>query len=192
MINPLPPDRRSYSSLFRTTQVLKVPVTLFIPPSSTYSNASSTRSNAYAPSPLPPSPRPTHYNLCTTCSTLGGNIQSASPPLLRHDGALSSGRTYLWPAHMLERNHWCQMCRLVWGTMVPFVRKLVGSGEGPMDAVMGVPRQSEDGAAGAGGKGQRWIELIAMVHKDTLDNRDQRGSGMVVSLIFFLFFSFWL
>jgi hypothetical protein len=32
--------------------------------------------------------------------------------------------------------------------------------------------------------GGRWIELIAMVYKNTMDNQDERGSGQVVRTVY--------
>lgn len=112
--------------------------------------------------------------LCNICETRG-NVKNVDP-LAIGDGTVEdapeTGRTYLWSTPILQRNHRCSLCRLVWRTLRPYFRKLLN--DGPPDAVMGLHRSVEPGGA-------RWIELIAMVFKNTLDNQDQRGSGQVVS-----------
>ena len=159
MANPLPPDRRGYGSLFRTSEVMKVPARFLLP------------YPASLPNPHDDMLQETLCNICETC----GNVKN-SDPLARGDEALEdapeTGRTYLWSTPMLERNHRCPMCRLVWRTMLPYFRKLLN--DGPPNAVMGLNRSVESG-------GGRWIELVPMVYKHTLDNQDQRGSGQVVS-----------
>jgi hypothetical protein len=71
--------------------------------------------------------------------------------------------------------------------VLPYIRKLTAEDEvqGPPNAVMGLNRRSDERSGGEG-EGARWIELIAMVYKNTLDNQDQRGSAQVVSTILVL------
>jgi hypothetical protein len=161
MTNPLPPDRRGYGSLFRTFQVMKVPARFLIPYPSSFPNVHDDL---------------LQDTLCNICETRG-NVKNFDP-LAMGDGTLEdapeTGRTYLWSIPMLERNHRCSMCRLVWRTMLPYFRKLLN--DSPPIAVMGLNKSVEPGCT-------RWIELIAMVFKNTLDNKDQHGSGQVVSTI---------
>lgn len=159
MANPLPPDRRGYGSLFRTSEVMKVPARFLVP----------------LPAGTPnPHDEFLQETLCDICENRG-NVKNSNQ-LATGDGALEdapeTGRTYLWSTPMLERNHRCPMCRLVWRTIRPYFRKLLK--DCPPNAVMGLNRSVETG-------GSRWIELIPMVYKHTLDNQNQRGSGLVVS-----------
>lgn len=161
MANPLPPDRRGYGSLFRTSKVMKVPARFLIPYPASFPN---------------PHDDLLQDTLCNICETRG-NVKNVDP-LATGDGALEdapeTGRTYLWSTPMLERNHRCSLCRLVWRTMLPYFRKLLN--DGPPNAVMGLHQSVQPG-------GTRWIELIAMVFKNTLDNQDERGSGQIVSTV---------
>ena len=164
MANPLPPDRRGYGSLFRTSEVMKVPAQLLIPYPASFPNAHD---------------HLLQDTLCNICETRG-NVKNADP-LATGDEALEdapeTGRTYLWSLPMLERNHRCSLCRLIWRTMLLYFRKSMNGS--PPHAVMGLNQSVEPG-------GSRWIELIAMVFKTTMDNQDQRGSGQVVSTFFIL------
>jgi hypothetical protein len=60
----------------------------------------------------------------------------------------------------------------VWRTFQPFYEKLRESG--PPNAVLGYHSEKIHGEP-------RWVEIIAMVFRNTLDNQDMRGSGDVVS-----------
>jgi hypothetical protein len=159
MANPLPPDPRGFGSLFRTFEVMKVDARFLAPYPASIPNA-----HNYL----------LQDTLCSICETRG-NVKNVHP-LALGDGTLEdapeSGRTYLWSTPMLQRNHRCSLCRLVWRTMRPYFVKL--SKDDAPNAVMGLNMSVEPG-------GNRWIELIAMVFKNTLDNQDQRGSGKVVS-----------
>jgi hypothetical protein len=161
MANPLPPDRRGYGSLFRTSNVMKVPAQFLISYSASFPNAQDDL---------------LQDTLCNICETRG-NVKNFDP-LAMGEGTLEdapeTGRTYLWSTLMLERNRRCPLCRLVWRTMLPYFRELLN--DGPPNAVIGLHKSVEPG-------GTRWIELVAMVIKNTLDNQDQRGSGQVVSSI---------
>jgi len=112
--------------------------------------------------------------LCATCETRG-NVKNVDP-LNRGNGPIKDapevGRSYLWDFPTLQRNHRCSLCRLVWRTFQPFYEKLKESG--PPNAVLGRHFEEEHG-------GHRWISIIAMVFKNTIDNQDMRGSEKVVS-----------
>jgi hypothetical protein len=112
--------------------------------------------------------------LCTTCET-HGNVKGVDP-LNLGDGTIHDapevGRSYLWDFPTLQRNHRCSLCRLVWRTFQPFYEKLRENG--PPNAVLGHHSGGMHGES-------RWIEIIAMVFRNTLDNQDIRGSGEVVS-----------
>jgi hypothetical protein len=58
--------------------------------------------------------------------------------------------------------------------MLPYFPKILN--DSPPNAVVGLNKNFESG-------GTRWIELIAMVFKNTLDNQDRRGTEQVVSTI---------
>ena len=159
MTNPLLPDNRAYGSLFRTGEVMNVTVQFLLA--------------------IPQRPPKSHNTftediLCSICETRG-NVKNVDP-LNLGDGTIHDapevGRSYLWNYLTLWRNHRCSLCRLVWRTFQPFHEKLKENG--PPNAVLGRHSSHRHG-------GSRWIELIAMVFKNTLDNQDMRGSGHVVS-----------
>lgn len=159
MTNPLPPDNRAYGSLFRTSEVMKVPVQFLLPYPDDYPNPH----NAFS-----------EDILCIICETRG-NVKNVDP-LNLGDGPIGDapevGRSYLWDFPTLKMNHKCSLCRLVWRTFQPFYEKLEENG--PPNGVLGQHRSHMEGDS-------RWIELIAMVFRNTLDNQDMRGSGHVVS-----------
>ena len=159
MTNPLPPDNRSYGSLFRTSEVMKVPVQFLLPYPDDHPNPHNTF---------------TEDILCSICETRG-NVKNVDP-LNLGDGTIHDapevGRSYLWDYPTLQRNHRCSLCRLVWRTFQPFYEKLEENG--PPNGVLGRHSSHRNGDS-------RWIELIAMVFRNTLDNQDMRGSGHVVS-----------
>jgi len=159
MTNPLPPDNRVYSSLFRTSKVMEVPIRFLLPYPVDHPN---------------PHDALTEDILCTTCETRG-NVKNVDP-LKLGDGTIHDapevGRSYLWDFPTLQRNHRCSLCRLVWRTFQPFYEKLKESG--PPNAVLGRHYGETHGE-------QRWIEIIAMVFRNTIDNQDMRGSENVVN-----------
>ena len=159
MTNPLPPDNRAYSSLFRTSEVMKVPVQCLLPYPVGHPN---------------PHDALTEDILCTTCET-HGNVKNVDP-LNLGDGTIYDapevGRSYLWDFPTLQRNHRCSLCRLVWRTFQPFYEKL--EERVPPNAVLGYHSGEMHGEP-------KWIEIIAMVFRNTMDNQDERGSGDVVS-----------
>jgi hypothetical protein len=162
MTNPLPADNRAYGSLFRTSEVLKVPVQLLKPYPAGYPNLHDLL---------------TEDILCSICETQG-NVRNVDPFNLgdgRLEDAPEAGRSYLWDFPTLQRNHRCSMCRLVWRTFQPFYEKL--REQGPPNAVLGYNDKGMHGET-------RWIEMLALVYRDTIDNQDIRGKGQVVSCLF--------
>ncbi|KAF2108596.1 heterokaryon incompatibility protein-domain-containing protein [Lophiotrema nucula] len=157
MTNPLPPDNRAYGSLFRTSEVMKIPIQYLRPYPGDHRN---------------PHDVLTEDILCSICETRG-NVKNVDPSNLGDDtinNAPEVGRSYLWDYPTLQRNHRCSLCRLVWRTFQQFY-EIVDETRLPV-AVLG--RHSSHGH-----ENSRSIELIAMVFKNTLDNQDIRGSGQV-------------
>jgi len=112
--------------------------------------------------------------LCTTCET-GGNVKNVDPRNMGDvptDEAPETGRSFLWSFPELERNHRCPLCRLVWKAFQPFYEQLRETGL--PNAVLGHHGGGKDDEP-------KWIRILSMVFRMTMDNRDTMKSGQVES-----------
>lgn len=163
MTTPLPLDTRPHGSIWRHAEVMKIPINYLA---------------SYPEGAHNPHDELQDDIVCRLCSS-DGNIQLVDP-LQNYDGALtdapSYGRAYVWHLPTVERNHRCTFCRLIWRTFQPFCRHW--SAEGRPHVIIGFKEKGRDGAIDR-------IELLAMVFKVTMDNKDIISSGQIVSIPYF-------